>query len=306
MIFLFLPKETHMNKPIPVVISGMPGKMATEFAAHASKNPDFRLLTHALSGESGELGPLHDHLRLGHMELIRPSAWQATLIAMREAYPSMIIVDFSTPDSALPNAQIFAEFGIPFVMGTTMPPESKTAIGKLVKEHELLAVVAPNMSGPVVLFQAMLERAAEEFPGVLGDCVLSITESHQVGKKDTSGTARAMMASFTKLGSHAFGAPFTEADIVKIRDPHDQLELGIHQIYLDGHGWHRYELDSSRENIHLELVHNVNGRSTYAEGAIKAVRFLAGKWHERTHAGETFTTHSPGHVFSMIDVLRNE
>lgn len=55
-------------------------------------------------------------------------------------------------------------------------------------------------------FQATMELMAESFPGAFAGYRLEVTESHQRTKVDTSGTAKAVVESFRKLG-----APFSEA-----------------------------------------------------------------------------------------------
>ena len=57
----------------------------------------------------------------------------------------------------------------------------------------------------MVAFQATLELMAKEFPGAFSGYKLEVTESHQRQKADTSGTAKAVVASIAKLG-----APITE------------------------------------------------------------------------------------------------
>lgn len=52
----------------------------------------------------------------------------------------------------------------------------------------------------VVAFQAMMEMMAQQFPGAFSGYNLAVTESHQVTKADTSGTAKAVVASLQKLG----------------------------------------------------------------------------------------------------------
>ena len=52
----------------------------------------------------------------------------------------------------------------------------------------------------------MMEYMAKEFPGAFSGYKLEVTESHQRGKADTSGTAKAVIASFAKMG-----APIEEA-----------------------------------------------------------------------------------------------
>jgi 4-hydroxy-tetrahydrodipicolinate reductase len=54
----------------------------------------------------------------------------------------------------------------------------------------------------VVAFQATMELMAEQFPGAFAGYRLQVVESHQRSKVDTSGTARAIVQSFQKLGLH--------------------------------------------------------------------------------------------------------
>jgi dihydrodipicolinate reductase len=56
----------------------------------------------------------------------------------------------------------------------------------------------------VVAFQAMMELMAKNFPGVFSGYKLEVVESHQRNKADTSGTAKAVVASFQQMGIQAF------------------------------------------------------------------------------------------------------
>jgi 4-hydroxy-tetrahydrodipicolinate reductase len=53
----------------------------------------------------------------------------------------------------------------------------------------------------VVAFQAMVDILAQNFPGAFAGYRLEVIESHQRAKADTSGTAKAVVASFAKLGT---------------------------------------------------------------------------------------------------------
>ena len=59
-----------------------------------------------------------------------------------------------------------------------------------------------NRGTQVVAFQATMELMAEQFPGAFAGYRLQVVESHQRSKVDTSGTARAIVQSFQKLGLH--------------------------------------------------------------------------------------------------------
>ncbi len=53
----------------------------------------------------------------------------------------------------------------------------------------------------MVAFQATLELMAQQFPGAFSGYKLEVTESHQRQKADTSGTAKAVVASIARLGA---------------------------------------------------------------------------------------------------------
>jgi 4-hydroxy-tetrahydrodipicolinate reductase len=173
-------------------------------------------------------------------------------------------------------------------MGTTGGDRKK--IEEAVVSSPISAVVAPNMAKQIVGFQAMMEHAADTFPGLFEDYSLEIRESHQQGKADTSGTAKAMVGYFNKLG-----VPFKEDDIIKIREPETQkTTYGIPEQYLAGHGWHTYTLVSEDRTVRFEFTHNVNGREIYARGTLDALLYLS----EKLRAGVG------GKMFTMIDVLK--
>jgi 4-hydroxy-tetrahydrodipicolinate reductase len=147
------------------------------------------------------------------------------------------------------------------------------------------------MAKQIVGFQAMMEYAAQNFPGLFKGYALEIRESHQNGKADTSGTAKAMVGYFNQMG-----LDFSEDQIVKVRDPEIQAsQWGIPKDYLTGHGWHTYALISGDETVRFEFSHNVNGRDVYARGTLDALVYLNAKVSEGNQ----------GTVYTMIDVLKN-
>ena len=266
---------------IKVMISGLPGRMATLIAEQVEKAKDMELLPFALA-------ELEKQLKIGETPVACipfPFANTRLKKAVKETPPD-IIVDFTLPKSVNWNADLYCGLEIPFVMGTT--GGDRDLLVKTVKESNISAVIAPNMAKQIVVFQAMMEYAAENFPGVFEGYSLKISESHQKSKIDTSGTAKAMVNYFNKLG-----IPFTEDQISKIRDPEIQRNKGVPEEYLNCHGWHTYTLQSKDKTIFFQFTHNVNGRNVYVQGALEAVRFLARHKNKR------------GKVFSMIDVLKN-
>ena len=160
------------------------------------------------------------------------------------------------------------------------------------------AVIAPNMCKQIVALQAALAQMAADFPGAFAGYALSVVESHQASKADTSGTAKAVSDSLSALVG---GAPFDHAAIVRVREAAAQLAGGgaahegvspVPREALDGHAFHTYALKA--EGVEFQIRHNVSGRATYAEGAVDAVHFLA----------RQVAAKSEQRLYSMIDVLK--
>jgi 4-hydroxy-tetrahydrodipicolinate reductase len=116
-----------------------------------------------------------------------------------------------------------------------------------------------------------------------------VTESHQKTKADTSGTAKAVIASLKRLSDD----DFEDGDITMLRDDESSMKFGVPKDALMGHAFHTYTLTSSDGSVQFELKHNVAGRTVYAEGTADAVAFLARK----------LRTEKEGNIFSMINVL---
>lgn len=270
-----------------IVMSGPPGKMASLVAdTILTKEKDMSLRNMALTG-SDQSNNCVIGKELFLLHLFGPEKHEKILSSIINQ--NLIVVDFTQPDVVNRNAKLYCKLGIPFVMGTTGGDRSK--LEQTVIDSGNTAVIAPNMAKPIVVMQAMLEYAAQNFPGALKGYNMSVVESHQASKLDTSGTAKAMVSYFQKLG-----IDFDVKDIDKIRDRCIQnVDLGIPNGYLDGHGHHNYILDSGDKTVHLEFIHNVNGRQVYADGTIDAVRFLYKKL-----GGEK------GKVYTMIDVLKGD
>jgi len=274
-------------QPINIMVNGMPGNMAVLIASHAIDDTRFRLVPYSLTG--AEIIAAEHRIGDHGFSLVHPDSRDAVITDIVNAYAPFIMIDFTHPSAVNSNAEFYCRHRLPFVMGTTGGDREKLA--QTVGQSEISAVIAPNMAKQIVGFQAMMAHAAETFPNLFKGYRLTIAESHQKGKADTSGTAKAMVTYFNRLG-----LPFDAGDIEMERNPIKQKELwGIPEAYLDGHGWHTYTLISQDETVQFQFTHNVNGRDIYADGTLDAVIYL----QEKTAAGEK------GRVYSMIDVLKN-
>lgn len=264
----------------PLLLSGLPGPMAAEVAALAAATPGLDLLPFALGSPAR------------HGASCRAGEREIRLLARDRAPddlpPGAIAIDYSTPDTALDNARWFIARRLPFVMGTTGFDAAE--LEPALAEAGLPAVVAPNMAPPIVLAQAAMRWLAREFPGACGGASLKVRESHQEGKRDTSGTAKALVSAF-----QALGVDFGIDRIERVRDPARQRsEFGVPAEFLDAHAFHRYELATAAGTVNIALEHDVLGRRVYAEGTLLAVRFLQARIAEG----------APGRLFTMEDVLR--
>jgi 4-hydroxy-tetrahydrodipicolinate reductase len=272
--------------PTAVMINGLPGNMAACVVRHALADARFKVVPFSLTGP--EIDAAETSVDEFKVALIHPDRRQTEIQPVIEAFAPFISVDFTHPSAVTGNAEFYCRFRLPFVMGTTGGDRER--LQAIVSAAGPAAVIAPNMGKQIVGFQAMMAWAAETFPGLFSGYRLSVRESHQQGKADTSGTARAMLGYFRELG-----APLADEEIQMERDPVVQREQwGIPEAHLRGHGWHTYTLDSADGSVRFAFTHNVNGRDIYALGTLDAVAFLAAKIREGR----------PARVYSMIDVLK--
>lgn len=272
--------------PTPLMINGLPGNMTACIVRHALADSRFSVVPFSLTGP--EITAAETRVGDFKIALIHPDRRDGEIQQVIEDFGPFISVDFTHPSAVNANAEFYCRFGLPFVMGTT--GGDRDLLRETVSAAGLPAIIAPNMGKQIVGFQAMMEWAAQTFPGLFSGYRLSVRESHQKGKADTSGTARAMVRYF-----NALGAPLADEDIQMERDPEIQkTQWGIPEAHLKGHGWHTYTLDSADGTVRFEFTHNVNGRDIYALGTLDAADFLAAKILQGAAA----------RIFSMIDVLK--
>jgi 4-hydroxy-tetrahydrodipicolinate reductase len=268
------------------MINGLPGKVAAVVARHALADPRFTFIPCSFTGP--EILQDAERVEGAAVRLIRPDGREAAVAELRRAYARFLTVDYTHPTAVNANAEFYCRHGLPFVMGTT--GGDRKALEETVRRSDIAAVIAPNMAKQIVGFQAMMEYAAQTFPDLFKGYRLEIRESHQQGKADTSGTARAMIGCFNRLG-----IPFREEQIEMERDPGIQkTRWGVPEEHLAGHGWHTYRLTSADGTVRFEFTHNVNGREIYAAGTMDALVYL----DRKLAAG------ARGSVFTMIDVLK--
>lgn len=180
-----------------------------------------------------------------------------------------VVIDFSTPTALLELLEVHPE--LPVVTGTTgLDGPALDHLRAHAERAPLLA--AANFSTGVTLLRDLVERAARALP----DYDIEIVEAHHRFKVDApSGTALA-------LGQAAARGRGWDPDAVALHGregatgprPHD--EIGYHAIRGGGIvGEHQVWLVGGGERI--QIGHSAIARSAFAEGAVRAARWLVGR-----------------------------
>ena len=280
------------------MINGIPGPMATA-VAEACLDRGLNVVPLAFTGPGIQENEviIKGAERTQWVELVvgpgsNPKA-SDTLAKLKEGTPDLIIVDYTHPDAAVGNVETYVENSADFVMGTTGGDPDK--IYAALEKGTNIAVIAPNMAKQIVALQATLKDMAMKYPRSFEGYTLTVTESHQSKKADTSGTAKAVVAHLVDLNGGNFDEAFES--IVKLRNKEDSMKFGVPEEYINaGHAFHTYSMTSADGTVNFEVKHNVCGRRVYAEGTVDAVEFIAKLQKEGTSK----------RVLNMIDILESE
>ncbi|MBW5446609.1 4-hydroxy-tetrahydrodipicolinate reductase [Cohnella sp. CFH 77786] len=168
-----------MNERISVAVAGATGRMGREVVRMILEDEQL-VLAAAVARSSGpvDAGSLAGKPDTG----IRVTADLAS--ALESARPD-VLVDFTSPKSALPNAEIAIAHGVRPVIGTTgFTPEQISELDKQCRERGIGGLIAPNFSIGAILMMKFSAMAAKYFPHV------EIIEYHGDQKLDApSGTS---------------------------------------------------------------------------------------------------------------------
>jgi 4-hydroxy-tetrahydrodipicolinate reductase len=185
-----------------------------------------------------------------------------------------VVIDFSSPElfGRLLEGQGDALAGKALVVGTTgLGDDGERALDEAARRTAVLP--AANFSIGVNLLLALAEEAA----AALGDGYdAEVVEAHHRRKADApSGTALALGEALAR------GRGVSLADVRAdgrsgISGERPRGEIGFHSVRGgDIVGEHRVMLIGEREQV--ELGHVARDRALFAEGALRAARWLAGK-----------------------------
>jgi 4-hydroxy-tetrahydrodipicolinate reductase len=185
---------------------------------------------------------------------------------------SQVLIDFTRPEGTLAHLRMCRELGVNAVIGTTGFGEGqKEQIADAARD--IAIVMAPNMSVGVNVTLKLLEMAARALSTGYD---IEVIETHHRHKVDApSGTALKMGEIIAQaLGRDLKGcAVYGRQGETGERDP---STIGFSAIRGgDIVGDHTVLFAGTGERI--EITHKSASRATYAQGSLRAVRFLAGK-----------------------------
>jgi 4-hydroxy-tetrahydrodipicolinate reductase len=196
---------------------------------------------------------------------------------------AQVLIDFTRPEGTLEHLRVCRARGVKAVIGTTGFTESQKAEIAEVSQ-DIAIMLAPNMSVGVNVTLKLLEMAAKALSTGYD---IEIIEAHHRHKVDApSGTALKM----GEVIASALGrdlkdcAVYAREGVTGERDP---SSIGFATIRGgDIVGDHTVLFAGTGERI--EITHKSSSRVTYAQGSLRAVRFLANR--------------GPG-LYDMADVL---
>jgi 4-hydroxy-tetrahydrodipicolinate reductase len=207
---------------IRVGVSGAAGRMGSTVCAAVKEAEGLELSGRADPALGAELAPI-----LGEVD---------------------VVVDFSTPDTALENASACLRAGVHVVLGTT--GFDLEALRAVAEAGEANCFVAPNFAIGAVLLMEVSQTIARHMP----EC--EIIELHHDRKLDApSGTAKRT-------------AELIEAAGGNLHEP-------IHSVRLPGLVAHQ-EVIFGGEGQTLSLRHDSIDRASFMPGVVLAVRRVAG------------------------------
>jgi 4-hydroxy-tetrahydrodipicolinate reductase len=187
-------KQISMNtEQISVMVNGMPGPMAVA-VAEVCLDRGYNLIPIGFTGNGSPTCITVNSEKNGYVDVelmtgpgINGGAGKM-LESLKARHPNLIIVDYTHPSAILDNLKCYVDNDCDFVMGTTGGDTAKMM--EIMDKGTNTAIIAPNMAKQIVALQASLQAMATRFPKSFADYKLTVTESHQSTKADTSGTAK--------------------------------------------------------------------------------------------------------------------
>lgn len=192
-----------------------------------------------------------------------------------------VIVDFSH-HTALPSLAAYAcQTGTPLVVATTGHTDEEKALMQQTAEKVAL-FASGNMSIGINLLIELCRKAAK----TLGEGFdIEIVEKHHNQKLDAPSGTALMIANALCEEREASELVYDRHSVRQKRDP---KEIGIHSVR-GGTIVGVHDVLFAGANEMIELSHTATSREVFADGALKAAIYLAGK---------------PAGLYSMTDLIQ--
>ncbi len=251
---------------IKVAICGALGRMGTIIGGIVEKDPELKLV--------------------GGVD-IKPGEFYGVPVVTSDRFKDFlaekkpdVVIDFTIAAASVVNVPIAARAGAAIILGTTgLSPDQQALIHQAIGEGKVPAVITTNFSIGMNTFWMLIREAARR----LGEYDIELTEAHHRYKKDSpSGTARTIL----QILQEEVGPREEMFGREGMMDRGN--EIGVHVLRGgDIVGDHEVMFAGNYETI--TLSHRAYDRAVFAEGAVRATRWVAGK--------------NPG-IYTMKDVLQ--
>jgi 4-hydroxy-tetrahydrodipicolinate reductase len=267
-----------MSEPLAIALIGAGGRMGLAIARTAADREDVRVVAAVEHGAHPRLGrDLGELAGAGPLDIALGDDLDGAARSAR------VIVDLSLPSATAQVIAAAVRHGTALVCGTTgLEPDALAALDDAAGTIPVLYTT--NLSPGIALLGQLIAAA---IPALGAGYDIEIIETHHRDKIDApSGTALTLAhTAATAAGLDPEVALRHGREGRTGARPPD--EIGVHAVRGGGvFGEHRVVLAGRHEQ--LVLTHRAASRALFAEGALRAAAFLAGK--------------EPGR-YTMLDVL---
>jgi 4-hydroxy-tetrahydrodipicolinate reductase len=239
--------------PLKMVVAGTSGRMGQMLVQSVLAAPGMQLsgaldiAGSALLGQDAATG------------LGQPCGIRITADLRQGLAGGHCLIDFTRPEGTMAHLAVCRELGVNLVIGTTgFSPEQKQEIAAAAAD--IAIVMAPNMSVGVNVTLKLLEMAAK---ALATGYDIEIIETHHRHKVDApSGTALKM----GEVIAQAIGRDLKDCAVYERYGHTGERDIvGDHTVLFAGTG------------ERIEVTHKSASRATYAQGSLRAARFLASR-----------------------------
>ncbi|CAN5617029.1 4-hydroxy-tetrahydrodipicolinate reductase [soil metagenome] len=260
------PSPAAEQQSLGIAITGASGRMGHMLIEAVSGAPDCKLVGALDVAGSASIG------QDASAFLGKPSGVAITSEVESALADARVLIDFTRPDGTLAYLAACRQRGVNVVIGTTgFTPEQKEQIALIARD--IAIVMAPNMSVGVNVVLKLLDMAARSLNEGYD---IEIIETHHRHKVDApSGTALKM----GEVVASALGRTLDECAVYGrqgLTGARDPSTIGFAAIRGgDVVGDHTVMFAGTGERI--EITHKSSSRAGYAQGSLRAARFLADK-----------------------------